>query len=297
MQNWLHNIEWAVAMRSDLLTPFFKAFTALGYGGFLLLFVPICYRIFNKNIFARVGLWLLLSVLLNAYLKDLLQDPRPDPVFQLDPAVGQSYGFPSGHAQIAVFIWFWIAWEARKTWIWILSSILVVGICFSRLYLGVHDVEDVFGGIGIGLFCLLVFIFLNTKRFQWLHNLHFLLKIVVIAVIEFFLFFTWPGKLSGSVIGYGIFLILFWLGVCIVRSPIFFQKLRNWKQIIASGSIGVIIPIAFRKGIQTVTEILEIGRMTVALIQTSISGVYMMALAPWIFQCLKLANKDNLVDD
>lgn len=297
MQNWLHNIEWAVAMRSDLLTPVFKAFSVLGYGGFLLLFVPICYRIFNKNIFARVGSWLLLSALLNAYLKNLLQDPRPDPVFQLDPAVGQSYGFPSGHAQIAVFIWFWIAWEARKTWIWILSLILVVGICFSRLYLGVHDVEDILGGIGIGLLSLLIFIFLTTKRFQWLNNLHFLWKIVVIAVIEFFLLFTWPGKLSGSVIGYGIFLILFWLGVCIVRSPIFFQKLRNWKQIIASGSIGVIIPIAFRKGIQTVTEILEIGRMTVALIQTSISGVYMMALAPWIFQCLKLANKDNLVDD
>ena len=41
MQNWLHNMEWAIAMRSDLLTPVFKAFSALGYSGFLLLFVPI----------------------------------------------------------------------------------------------------------------------------------------------------------------------------------------------------------------------------------------------------------------
>lgn len=289
-------MEWAVAIRSDLLTPVFKAFSALGYGGFILLFVAIGYWIFNKNIFARVGLWLLLSALLNAYLKDLLQDPRPDPAFQLDPAVGQSYGFPSGHAQIAIVIWFWIAWEARKTWIWILSSILVVGICFSRLYLGVHDVEDVFGGIGIGLLSLLIFIFLTTKRFQWWHNLHFLWQILGIAIIEAFLFFTWPGKLSGDAIVYGVFLLGFWLGVEIERSRIFFQKHRNWLQIIASGLIGVIILIALRKGIQIVTATLEIGRMTVAYIQALISGVYMTALAPWIFQRLKLADKDNLAD-
>ena len=290
-------MEWAVAIRSDLLTPVFKAFSALGYGGFLLLFVPIGYWIFNKNIFARMGLWLLLSALLNAYLKDLLQDPRPDPVFQLDPAVGQSYGFPSGHAQIAIVIWFWIAWEARKTWIWILSSILVAGICFSRLYLGVHDVEDVIGGIAIGLLSLLIFIFLTTKRFQWWHNLHFLWQILGIAIIEAFLFFTWPGKVSGDAIVYGVFLLGFWLGVGIERSRIFFQKHRTWRQITVSGLIGVIILIALRKGIQILTATLEIGRMTVAYIQALISGVYITALAPWIFQRLKLADKDNLADD
>lgn len=289
MQNLLHNMEWVMGMRSDLLTLVFKAFSALGYSGFLLLFVPIGYWIFNKNIFARVGLWLLLSALLNAYLKDLLQDPRPTTFFQLDPAVGQSYGFPSGHAQIAIVIWFWIAWEARKTWIWILCSILVVGICFSRLYLGVHDVEDVLGGIGIGLLSLLVFIFLTSKRFQWWHNLHFLWQMVGIAIIEAFFIFTWPGKLSGSAIVNGVFLIGFWLGVGIERSWIFFQKHSNWWRIIVSGLIGLIVLIVLRKGIQIVTETLEIGKMTVAIITAFISGVYMTALAPWIFQHLKLA--------
>ena len=296
MQSLLHNMEWIVAMRSDLLTPVFKAFTALGYGGFLLLFVPIGYWIFNKNTFAHVGLWLLLSVLLNVYLKDLLQDPRPDPVFQLDPAVGNSYGFPSAHAQISIVIWFWIAWEARKTWVWILSSILVAGICFSRLYLGVHDVEDVFGGIGIGLLSLLIFLFITTKRFQWWHNMHFLWQIVGIAIIESFLFFTWPGKLPRSAIVDGVFLLGFWLGVGIERNWIFFQRHRNWWRIIASGLIGIIILIALRKGIKIVTATLEIERMTAAFIQAFINGVYMTALAPWIFQRLKLAEKNNLAN-
>jgi len=186
VQNWLYDMEWAIALRNDLLTPVFKSFSALGYGGFLLLFVPIGYWIFSKKTFARVGLWLLLSVLLNAYLKDLFQDPRPDPIFQLDPHVGQSYGFPSGHAQIAVVIWFWIAWQARKRSVWILSSILVIGICFSRLYLGVHDVEDVLGGMGIGLFSLLIFISLTTKKFEWLHNLNTLWQVFSIILMESF---------------------------------------------------------------------------------------------------------------
>ena len=129
-------MEWTLALRADWLTPIFKGFSFLGYGGFLLLFLPLGYWVWSKNIFARMGLLLILTSLLNAWLKDLFQDPRPDPVFQLDPEVGNSYGFPSGHAQIAVAVWFWIAWEARKPWIWIISSILVAGICFSRLYLG-----------------------------------------------------------------------------------------------------------------------------------------------------------------
>lgn len=292
MQNWLYDMEWAVALRNDLLTPVFKSFSALGYGGFLLLFVPIGYWIFSKKTFARVGLWLLLSVLLNAYLKDLFQDPRPDPIFQLDPHVGQSYGFPSGHAQIAVVIWFWIAWQARKRSVWILSSILVIGICFSRLYLGVHDVEDVLGGMGIGLLSLLIFISLTTKKFEWLHNLNTLWQVFSIILIEAFFFLTWPGKLQGRLIGLGVFLIGFWIVVGIDRKRVFFQKHPDWWRVIVSGVIGLIVLIALRKGL----GMLEIGRMDIVLTRALISGIYMIALTPLIFQLLKLGDKDDFVN-
>jgi hypothetical protein len=211
----------------------------------------------------------------------------------LDPHVGQSYGFPSGHAQIAIVIWFWIAWEARKTWIWVLCSILVVGICFSRLYLGVHDVADVLGGIGIGLLSLLIFIFLTTKRFEWWHHLNPLWQVLSIIIIEAFFFLIWPGKLPARLIGYGIFLIGFWIGVGIERKRVFFHKHRDWWRVIASGVIGVIFLIALRKGFQTVEGMLESGKMAVALSRDLISGIYMTALAPWLFQILRLADKDN----
>lgn len=284
-------MEWVIAVRSDLLTPLFKAFSALGYSGFLFLFVPLGYWMLSKNIFARVGLWVLLSLLLNAYLKDLFQDPRPDLMYQLDPLVGQTYGFPSGHAQIAMVIWFWIAWEARKTWIWILSSFLVVGICFSRLYLGVHDVGDVLGGIGFGLASLLVFIFLTTNRFDWWHNLHPIWQVAAVVIIEAAFFLTWPGKISVGVVGLGFLLIGFWIGVGIERKRIFFKRHRDWWRIMASGIIGVILFTFLREGFQEVAGALQNGRTTVAIIQALVCGVYVTALAPWIFQHLKLADK------
>jgi hypothetical protein len=292
MENWLYDMEWVVAMRNELLTPVFKSFSALGYGGFLLLFFTIGYWIFSKKTFSRVGLWLLLSVLLNAYLKDLFQDPRPDPILQLDPHVGQSYGFPSGHAQIAVVIWFWIAWQARKRSVWILSSILVIAICFSRLYLGVHDMEDVLGGMGIGLLSLLIFISLTTKKFEWLHNLNTLWQVFSIILIEAFFFLTWPGKPQGRLIGLGVFLIGFWIIVCIDRKRVFFQKHPDWWRVIASGVIGLIVLIALQKGLGG----LETGRTDIVLTRVFISGIYMIALTPLIFQLFKLGDKDDFVD-
>jgi PAP2 superfamily len=284
-------MEWVLTIRSDLLTQVFVAFSALGYSGFLFLLVPVGYWILNKDTFARVGLWLLLSLLLNAYLKALFEDPRPDPIYQLDPFVGQSYGFPSGHAQIAMVIWFWIAWEARKTWIWILSSILVVGICFSRLYLGVHDMGDVLGGMLIGLLSLIFFIFLTTKRFEWWHNLHPLWQVAALMIIVATFFLTWPGRLPVDVVGLGFLLIGFWIGVGIERKRIFFKRHPDWRRIIASGIIGVILFMGLGKGFQELAGILQGERATVTIILALFGGVYTAALAPWIFQRLRLAER------
>lgn len=285
-------MEWAIAIRSDLLTPLFKAFTALGYGGFLFLFLPLGYWLLSKNIFARVGLWLLLSAILNAYLKDLFQDPRPNPVFLLDREVELSYGFPSGHAQMAIVVWFWIAWEVRKTWMWILSTTLVLGISFSRLYLGVHDLGDVLGGIVIGLVSLMIFIFVTTKRFWWWCRLHSLWQVLALLIIEAIFFLSWPGKTSLNVKWAGALLMGFWIGVIIERRWIFFQKPPGWVRMIASGVIGVILYIALQKGFYLVTAMFENGKTTVIFFQAFAMGVYVTALAPWIFQRIRLAKKD-----
>ena len=101
----------------------------------------------------RFGILMILSVWINLFMKDFLQQPRP---FNLDPSLGMiavsGYGAPSGHAQLAAIFWILMAvwlkkvWPKRRTAIWAaaISVILLVG--FSRLYLGVHFPTDLLAG-------------------------------------------------------------------------------------------------------------------------------------------------------
>ena len=294
MQDWFHNIDFFIAMRSDVLTPVIKIISVFGDSSFFLLFLSLGYWIFNKNLFARLGLWLILSILLMAYLKDLFKDPRPDVILQLDTRVKDSYGFPSGHAQLAVVFWFWIAVEVRKSWVWILSSILVIGICFSRLYLGVHDLEDVIGGAAIGLLSILIFVFITSIRFVSCQKNKFIWQILTIITIEVIFFIIWPGKIPDIVQWFAYFLLGFWSGVHIEREYFAFLKHHDWRKILASGVIGIIIFFLFlyiRLEFWITMESLDNAKIAVLFTHAFVNGLYVTALAPWIFQKLNLASK------
>jgi len=111
MDAFLHDMGWAVALRHDALTPIFLGFTWLGYTTFFLISLPAAYWAWDKNKVTRVALVVLASALLNALLKDIWQNPRPDPIFWIDPNMDGdgSYGLPSGHTPVGLVMWFWIA--------------------------------------------------------------------------------------------------------------------------------------------------------------------------------------------
>jgi glycerophosphoryl diester phosphodiesterase len=265
----------------------------LGYGTFLLLFLPFGIWIFNKNIFARAGLLVLLSVLLNAYLKDFYQDPRPDVMFHLDPAVGRSWGFPSGHAQIAIVLWMWIACEVRQKWTWILCPIITIGICLSRLYLGVHDVEDVLGGLLIGAVTLLVFAYLMSDRHKLRRNLHPVVQLLIIAILQLTLFLTWPGKGPGAVYGYGVFLFGFWIGVLIEKKKIHYQKASSVLRLVLAGILGVAGLMLLRKGLGAAFNAIAPNNAILGLLLALILGLYMTAIGPWVLIKTRLADQET----
>jgi membrane protein DedA with SNARE-associated domain len=86
-------------------------------------------------------------------IKPALQVARPSPAI----AAAGTYSFPSGHATMSLVIYGYLSVLAARDfsvrWRWIvyaIGSFLVVGIAFSRLYLGVHWLSDVAGGLGLG---------------------------------------------------------------------------------------------------------------------------------------------------
>ena len=89
---------------------------------------------------------------------------RPETAFYLE----DTFTFPSGHAAIGVALYgflFLTIWQHQKHHIknksLILLGLLILMIGFSRIYLGVHYLEDVLAGYTIGLFWL----FISQKLF------------------------------------------------------------------------------------------------------------------------------------
>lgn len=79
----------------------------------------------------------------------------------------KGYSFPSGHSAMSSSVIGGLAYLLRKKKI---ICILLIGlvflIMFSRLWLGVHTLQDVFGGLAIGL----VLVFAINKIINWAEN-------------------------------------------------------------------------------------------------------------------------------
>jgi undecaprenyl-diphosphatase len=104
------------------------------------------------------------GLVLNNVLKLTFDRPRPT-VFEWGTHALSS-SFPSGHAMSAAVVYSTVAYLAarlqRRRWqrtaTMLVALVLIVLICVSRMYLGVHYPSDVLGGTVIGLawaaFCM-----------------------------------------------------------------------------------------------------------------------------------------------
>ncbi|MFQ5756924.1 MAG: phosphatase PAP2 family protein [Acidiferrobacterales bacterium] len=102
--------------------------------------------------------WLATGVfggLLTWTLKTVLKIPRPLTGYQDGLS---AYAFPSGHATMSMAVYGFLAVliarelpPAQRRWPYSVAGLLIVSIAFSRLYLGVHWLSDVLGGLSFAL--------------------------------------------------------------------------------------------------------------------------------------------------
>jgi undecaprenyl-diphosphatase len=113
------------------------------------------------------------AAVLVVLLKHAFRQPRPDLFQSLAPARG--YSFPSGHALLSSCLYGYLAavlvldGSPRRWWPAAVLALLVVGISWSRLYLGVHWLSDVLaGGVvgGLWVACCLLARQLGIGRYQ-----------------------------------------------------------------------------------------------------------------------------------
>ncbi|MEM1123366.1 MAG: phosphatase PAP2 family protein [Bacteroidota bacterium] len=188
------------SLATDVLTAFMRVITALGYMEFFMLFLLILlFTIHFKKGFLlfMVLIW---TGAITFFFKDYFDLPRPfhvDNTLQLlDGQLGDretfdfvkrgattfwgslpadvlavtrqneqvANGFPSGHSSVAIAFWGALALLFKRRWLAILCGTLMTLIPLSRIYLGVHFLADVLGGIALGAIILGVFYWIVLKK-------------------------------------------------------------------------------------------------------------------------------------
>lgn len=147
------------------LTSLMEGVSELGREEFYLVFLPLIYWCLDKKLGKHLAYLFLMTTGLNGLFKHGLRGPRP---FWLDSSVQlsseTSYGVPSGHVQLASTVYLLLAGWFKKGWGWLLAIFMIILMALSRVYLGVHFVHDVFTGLGISVFLLVIY-FIWERQF------------------------------------------------------------------------------------------------------------------------------------
>jgi membrane-associated phospholipid phosphatase len=247
----------------------------------------------DAKIGRRLGIFLLISFYLNQQLKILMDTPRP---FILDPTIARSQAaidsagggaFPSGHAQGATTFWGLAAFYFRRRWLWWLAAVMIILVSVSRLYLGVHWLVDVFGGIVIGIavigLTMLVDTFVtNALRIPWWVIL--ILGIAIPLALNIFAPSPESGLLTGAFAAY-------------MTAPLLLEHRPPkplWKRI-ALSLLGVILVFAFLLG-SSVLLPEEFKRHPIgSFVRYLVLGYVGLLLTPWLGRLVNLAEKRPLL--
>jgi len=291
MEQFLHDISWVVPLRTPELTVIFNGLTWLGYTNFFLIFLPIGFWLWDKHMFTRLAVLIIITGVTNSMLKDLFHDPRPPLEFSIDPRTEGSFGFPSGHAQVAFAMWLWLAYEIGRAWAWILAIIIAVGVCASRIYVGVHDMEDLIGGALLGLATIVAYRTLVSDEFNFWHKANGLVQLAVILAIQPLIWFAWPGP-NGPSGGFAVLGLLFgwWAGVVIERNWIHLGKPANWIVAVIVSVVAVAALLFSLKPLEQILVAAGAGKLAVGWIQAAIIGLYSTAIIPLLLRVTRVSH-------
>lgn len=173
--------EWAYSifvehLRNDYLTKIMLFITSLG-GVLSLILVSLLPFFISKDKKDGVSsiINLIVITIVNLILKIAIQRSRPSG-FNL--IVESGYSFPSGHSMISTAVYGFFIYLVYKNvknkilrnLLCLFFFMLIISICISRIYLGVHYASDVIGGFCISIAYLMVFVIAVPKILKFLEN-------------------------------------------------------------------------------------------------------------------------------
>ncbi|MFX1448936.1 MAG: phosphatase PAP2 family protein, partial [Promethearchaeota archaeon] len=207
------------------------------------------------------------------------------PLVTGDP-VAEGFGFPSGHSQLSVSSYGYLAYEAyvkkSKIIFWIFT-VLVYLIASSRIIIGVHDLQDVWGGLTIGFIWIILFILLEPKVSKIISSYPLFVKLIWAVVLPIVLFvigiFAFPdptgdyGLIGGGMMGLAIGYLL--ESEYIKYDP---RELKNIQRIL-NLVIGIVITLVLYLLLSFVFPESQI----MDFVQYLILSFLLVTVVPWLF--------------
>lgn len=149
-------LESVASIRADWITTVMEAFAFIGSVpvvivlAIIMIVVLLILKTPQKEIFFTTAT-LATTGLLNTVVKQIVARVRPEDFMMVDLS---SYSFPSGHtmgamsfyAVLTFFIWKRVDSFQVRIGVLLFAVVMILGMGFSRIYLGVHYATDVFGG-------------------------------------------------------------------------------------------------------------------------------------------------------
>lgn len=165
----------------------FELITMCGEQIVLISIISIIYWALDKKFGEYIAYSVLTSVLLNNAIKDIFKMKRPigeEGIRTLRSETATGYSFPSGHTQGAASFYGAMAIYLKKKAMYIIATIMIILIGFSRLYLGVHYPKDVIVGGILGILTSLI-CYKLYNRFENKMLLYVITFIVFIPALTF----------------------------------------------------------------------------------------------------------------
>lgn len=251
----------------------------------------VLYWAVNKNEAILATYVLVTAVLLNYWLKYFIAKERPPASNYYPGADYSNYSTPSGHSQSSATFYGWFATRIRRWWMVLVAFVLTTLIGISRVYLGVHFLEDVLLGWGIGILTVIVFVYIEkpARAFLSRYNQEFLLiglAVVGLAMTLIASLLPEPpndnfGSLGGLTIGIALGLVLEHRFVNFTVVPYNGQRWRLVLRVV----IGLVIVLAVMFGLEPFLPTEMIWLRAIRYTLTALSGIFVW---PAIFKRLRL---------
>ncbi|XP_068682935.1 sphingosine-1-phosphate phosphatase 2-like [Montipora foliosa] len=153
--------------------------SSLGYEIFYTTFFPFLFWNIDEYLVRRTVLMWALIMYLGQASKDVIQWPRPPspPVIPVEKRFAAEYGMPSTHAMVGTLIPVCLVYFTYGRYQYPLYAGVLFVLCWSilvstsRLYMGMHTLQDLLVGVVFSLFLLVTLLpHLDDKTENWVLN-------------------------------------------------------------------------------------------------------------------------------